>query len=263
VDSSRQPSSRVMRSVCAPVMAAGGAGQRLEHADRLDRRVVAVVQPLLAAAPNSCSAPVRRSTAPATAGRAPPTPRCAAPRGCSRRWWRARCRSAWRPGSARRRAARPWRPARWAAPAPLPAHSSLSQASSGCDDWSSPLRHCSASRASRAEFSVRSVYRPSQNRFSAERLVTVRPRCEMSTAGCSWCSRLVVSTSPSVSTQVSALLPPRCMVAISSEPPAMRVRPPGSTRHEPGPSETANTRRMSERGVRRPPFQVGICDSGR
>ena len=47
----------------------------------------------------------------------------------------------------------------------------------------------------------------------------------------------------------------------------MRVRPPGSTRQDCAPSDTANTRSISERGTMRSPsmpcFQVGICDSGR
>ena len=82
-------------------------------------------------------------------------------------------------------------------------------------------------------------------------------------------SRVVVSTACSggVTTQTSALLPPRCIEAMSPWAVAMRAMPPGSTRQERGPSDTANTRRMTERGTMRSSpstdCQVGIWDSGR
>ena len=56
------------------------------------------------------------------------------------------------------------------------------------------------------------------------------------------------------------------MEVISCVPVAMRASPPGSTRQAPGPSDTAKTRSMTERGAMlRPPValrQVGICESG-
>ena len=48
-------------------------------------------------------------------------------------------------------------------------------------------------------------------------------------------------------TQVSALLPPRCMEAMPALAFTSRARPPGSTRQDCGPSATANTRSMTER----------------
>ena len=99
-----------------------------------------------------------------------------------------------------------------------------------------------------------------------KRLVTSRLRCA-SVAGVRWgCNRVVVSTSPRVSAHTSALLPPRCMVAISAPSPATRASPPGNTRHDWGPSDTANTRSTTERCTTRPcgadACQVGICDKG-
>ncbi len=78
---------------------------------------------------------------------------------------------------------------------------------------------------------------------------------------------MVVSSSPLVSTQVSALLPPRCMEAMSAPVLATLVRPPRAARaRNPAPSLMANTRSISERGTMWPLSrwlrQVGICDSG-
>ncbi|MCY1526451.1 hypothetical protein D9M68_614730 [compost metagenome] len=103
--------------------------------------------------------------------------------------------------------------------------------------------------------------------FSAARLVT-GARCRASEAGVACgCSSVVRSTSPCVCTQTSALLPPRCIEAICASGPARRASPPGSTRHDCGPSLTANTRSISARGAMWPGprslAQVGICDSGR
>ena len=80
-------------------------------------------------------------------------------------------------------------------------------------------------------------------------------------------SKVVRSTSPSVRTQTSALLPPRCIEAMLCCTLTMRASPPGSTRQERGPSDSANTRSMTERGEMRAGcpgtlLQVGICDSG-
>ena len=77
-------------------------------------------------------------------------------------------------------------------------------------------------------------------------------------------SRVVVSTSPSVSTQVSALALPLCIDSQGSAWPSRRwltrVKPPGKTRQLPWPSDTANTRNTAGRGSRRPSCQTGSSD---
>ena len=96
----------------------------------------------------------------------------------------------------------------------------------------------------------------------------MRWRCASISGVSRVCSSVVASTSPCVSAQTSALLPPACIDAMSPLPLARRARPPGSTRQDCAPSDTANTRSMTERGTTRPApdadcSQVGICDNGR
>ena len=87
-----------------------------------------------------------------------------------------------------------------------------------------------ATRIKRATLSQRSVLRPSQNRFSAMRLdrwVSSRIRSLLVVVRVDWrCG----ATCARACTQVSLLLPPRCMVITrESGPVATRVRPPGIT----------------------------------
>ena len=165
----------------------------------------------------------------------------------------------------------------------------LTQFKSGGDDCSSPAKLCSVSCASRSEFSARSLYRPNQKRFSAARLVTGCLRLvptgwatteEAASSGpaafacgatvngsgsnganASSGRRLALCVAAAI-TQTSALLPPYCMEAMLSSLPARRAKPPGSTRHEPCPLGSANTRSMTERGAMRLLCQTGVCESG-
>jgi hypothetical protein len=70
----------------------------------------------------------------------------------------------------------------------------------------------------------------------------------------------------SMRTQVSALLPPRCMLVCPSLGRTMRVNPPGRMRQDWAPSDSAKTRSKTSRGTMRRwalwPSQVGACDWG-
>ena len=58
-------------------------------------------------------------------------------------------------------------------------------------------------------------------------------------------------------TQVSRLVPPRCIDRLASSRCATRVMPPGNTCQRPSPSAMAYTRTMAGRGVTAPPPQMG------
>ena len=95
-----------------------------------------------------------------------------------------------------------------------------------------PVRRASATRSSRAMASQRSTWRPNQNRFSTTRLDRLRPvRTRSCGRRCPWRSRLKVLTGPLDSTQVSLLLPPRCIEITRASGAGRHARQPARHHH--------------------------------